>query len=154
MGVTRTEALRYIFAGEQLKKIKKEYERKRYLTYDQIHPTRTAIIYETGEIIVESTDPVEYAMYLCELKNEYEEAKEEYEQRVIAFQKVEQYLSKDEKNNLYGLDTISKIQKLLPKIIPSGNNNKDIVKELKEYDEKVDNMTTEELLEGYVDFIG
>lgn len=153
MNVTRTEAMRYIYAEKQLEYLKDDYECRVQAAYENIHPTRTVPCYETGELYIESMCPMNFAIYLCELKENYEKVKKEHEQRIEVLQRVKKKLSKHERKNIYSFNSIGKVQEILSEMFP--NNKKDnVLKELMEYDQQIDNMSDAELLNDYVDCIG
>lgn len=150
MKITRVEAMMYINANERLKHIEQLYEEEKAELYGMIHPTRTSVDYDIGVIFAESCNPIEFAIRSCEIDEKYKENIKAIKSQVEVFESIKKHLSDDELKDINNFRTIRKVQKLLSDIVPAKEN---ITESMLEHDAQVDNMTDDELLEGYEDYI-
>lgn len=162
----QSEFFQYEIASRRLKEIRIRNKQELEAAYDGIHPTRCCFDYDSGKIYSESVNPVDYAIYLVEMKEEHKRIEKYWSIRAQAFEKAQKILSEQELNHLndtwyrnyqHKQSIKAKLQKELEKIIartpelkrPTLNFNQ--LEDLEEIDRIIDNMNMDELMEDYWD---
>lgn len=153
MRVSRVEAMQYILAEKRLIQVNERYRDKKQEVYDLIHPTQQVPNYDLGIIEVHSVNPIEFAIRLCEVEEEYKKEAEHLHYKIKVFNQVKKHLTNDDLNNLDNLFIVRKIQRLLSELVTPSEHKK-MIYDMQEYDKEVDSMSERELLKGYVDYIG
>src|SRR5690625_4538285 len=154
--MTRYEFIQYKVAYDRLIQCRQENAEELQHAYDSIHPTRTQIDYQLGQIYIESIDPAEYAAYMIDLQAKHKQSESYWMKRFQAYSKALKTLTDDEAkemNNRFPNKKVeNKVIKALEKIIaadPSLQRNKSVINmldDVAEYDKRIDEMSIEELL--------
>lgn len=153
MKISRVEAQQYILAEKRLNQVIEQYQDKRQEVYDMIHPTQQVPNYELGKLEIHSMNPLEFAIRLCDIEEEYKQEVKHLKEKVKVFNQIKKNLTNDDLNSLNNLFTVKKIQGLLSDVVTPSDNKK-LIYDMYKHDEEVENMTEKELLNDYVDYIG
>ena len=153
MHISKVEAMQYILAEKRLKQINEQYQEKVQEVYDLVHPTQIVPNYDLGVLEIHSINPLEFAVKLCEVEEEYKEEVHHLKHKIEIYNQVKKHLTEDDLNNINNLFTIKKVQRILSDILPV-SERKDALKNIMEHDKQIDNMSIDELLHDYVDYIG
>lgn len=161
--VSESEFLQYDSAEYRLNQTRLENAAELKQAYDNIHPTRVCFNYSRGEVYSESINPIDYAIYLVELKEEHARIETWWEQRALTFREAYRQLTDDEKSiyehGVYGRQ--HSVRKKLKGILSTLLDAKpelqrryislDQMEDIEEVDRLIDKMTDEELLKDYWD---
>lgn len=161
------EFRQYEMAEVRLTILKNQHKEELQDAYDGIHPTRTCFDYEQGSVYQESINPAEYAIYLVELQEEHERIEKWWKLRVDAYKEAFSQLDGKEQSLLntrsYGQykerqQALNKVREHLAAIISTKPELQrkaillDQIESMEEADQRIENMSDEELFEDYVDF--
>lgn len=161
-----SEFMQYEVATGRLKDLRKQHAIELQQAYDGIHPTRTCFDYGQGTIYWESVNPVDYAIYLIDLKEGHARSEKWWSLRASAYREAYEKLSDEEKGLLnsvgYGQyqkreNVRKRLQELLSEIISTRPELQrkfiplDELEDIEEADRRIENMSMKELLEDYWD---
>lgn len=164
--LSNAEFMQFKIAGKRLKELQQQHAMELQEAYDNIHPTRTGVDYGTGRMYSESVDPADYAIYLVDLQENHKEHQKWWLLRYKAYKQAMKELSPKEQNDLLNFkpgnfikqnEANEKLRKALNKIVdntPMLQRSSILLDELddmEEVDELIENMSEDELLEGYED---
>lgn len=159
------EFLQYTVAGRRLQALKEIHKAQLDHAYDGIHPTRTVTDYVLGSINVESIRPQDYTVFLIELQEKHATKERYWKVRAEVFEQMLRTFSEQEKKELLAYSPIynsnektqAKAMKRLRELItdiPELSRSKEVresIQDINEFDLEIENMSNEELLEGYED---
>jgi hypothetical protein len=165
--VTKGEFMQYEAAEEQWLRLRRLHRLELVEAYACIHPTRSCFDYDAGKIYSESVNPADYAVYLADLQAEQKKSEEWWYSRAGLYCEAVKRLSPEEhailkaendfrqvrsvKNKLRGI--LSEMIAERPDLQRASSFIADELESMEEADELIGEMSEEELLEDYIDFI-
>ncbi|MBY0124499.1 hypothetical protein [Bacillus sp. S/N-304-OC-R1] len=160
--MSESEFMQYEQAEERLKYLRKLHASELQDAYDGIHPTRTCFDSGAGKVYWESINPVDYAIYLVELREEHDRSEKWWKLRAEAFKDAFASLTEQERfcllENRFGqCKERTKLRELLSEIIATRPELQrksipfDELEDIEEVDRRIDRMSDAELMDGYWD---
>lgn len=164
--MNRFEFIQYENAERKLQILKERHALELEEAYDSIHPTRTAFDYATGELYVESMCPAQFTAYVVDLQEEHKRKERLLVLQARLYKQAVNALPKDHASNLNKFDIGSyeirdaartKVREILSELIKGipelerCKSSRELVLDMERYDKEIDQMSEEELLQGYTD---